>query len=153
MENVAKKAHTTVHNKTSVNVNANTLLFAEIPPFVHGFFRLEVSRQNGQFRGSRLRHGKRSDDRNHDLYLLRQLEKRFQIKPEFFKRRHFQIFQIHLVTVLIDYSSLNDATFLALNEQNAYAVDQISVPSNFWEPLRSYGWAICKRRNLLRDRL
>ena len=28
---------------------------------------------------------------------------------------------------------------MALNEQNAYAVDQISVPSNFWEPLRSYG--------------
>lgn len=33
----------------------------------------------------------------------------------------------------------NDVTFLALNEQNAYAVDQISVPSKFWEPLKSYG--------------
>lgn len=33
----------------------------------------------------------------------------------------------------------NDPTFAALNAQNEFAVEQISVPSNFWEPLKSYG--------------
>ena len=33
----------------------------------------------------------------------------------------------------------NDATFLALNAQNAFAKEQTSVPSNFWEPLKNYG--------------
>ena len=33
----------------------------------------------------------------------------------------------------------NDATIAALNAQNAFAVEQTSVPSNFWEPLKSYG--------------
>lgn len=33
----------------------------------------------------------------------------------------------------------NDETFAALNEQNKYAVEQTSVPSNFWEPLKNYG--------------
>ncbi|MDE6411881.1 MAG: extracellular solute-binding protein [Clostridia bacterium] len=33
----------------------------------------------------------------------------------------------------------NDPTFAALNAQNAFAVEQTSVPSNFWEPLKSYG--------------
>ena len=33
----------------------------------------------------------------------------------------------------------NDATFAALNAQNAFAVEQTSVPSNFWEPLKNYG--------------
>lgn len=36
----------------------------------------------------------------------------------------------------------NDPTFAALNAQNAFAVDQTSVPSNFWEPLKSYGMNI-----------
>ena len=33
----------------------------------------------------------------------------------------------------------NNPTFAALNAQNAFAVEQTSVPSNFWEPLKSYG--------------
>lgn len=33
----------------------------------------------------------------------------------------------------------NDATFAALNAQNEFAVEQTSVPSNFWEPLKNYG--------------
>ena len=33
----------------------------------------------------------------------------------------------------------NDATIAALNAQNAFAVEQVSVPSNFWEPLKAYG--------------
>lgn len=33
----------------------------------------------------------------------------------------------------------NDATFAALNAQSVYAVEQTSVPSNFWEPLKNYG--------------
>lgn len=33
----------------------------------------------------------------------------------------------------------NDATFAALSAQNAFAVNQVSVPSNFWEPLKGYG--------------
>ena len=33
----------------------------------------------------------------------------------------------------------NDATFVALKAQNNFAVEQTSVPSNFWEPLKNYG--------------
>ena len=33
----------------------------------------------------------------------------------------------------------NDATFIALSAQSAFAVDQTSVPANFWEPLKNYG--------------
>ena len=33
----------------------------------------------------------------------------------------------------------NDPTFAALSAQNTYAVNQTSVPSNFWEPLKNYG--------------
>ncbi|MBD5585098.1 MAG: extracellular solute-binding protein [Clostridia bacterium] len=33
----------------------------------------------------------------------------------------------------------NDATFLALNEQNKFAKEQTSVPSSFWEPLKGVG--------------
>ena len=33
----------------------------------------------------------------------------------------------------------NNPTFAALSVQNAFAVEQTSVPSNFWEPLKSYG--------------
>ena len=33
----------------------------------------------------------------------------------------------------------NDATFIALSAQTAYAVEQTSVPDNFWEPLKNYG--------------
>lgn len=33
----------------------------------------------------------------------------------------------------------NDATFMALNAQNAFAKEQTSVPSSFWEPLKSVG--------------
>lgn len=33
----------------------------------------------------------------------------------------------------------NDKTFAALDAQSAYAVEQTSVPSNFWEPLKNYG--------------
>ena len=33
----------------------------------------------------------------------------------------------------------NDPTFLVLKEQNEFAVDQVSVPANFWEPLKNYG--------------
>ncbi len=43
----------------------------------------------------------------------------------------------------------NDATVKALNKQNAFAVDQVSVPSNFWEPLKSYGLNIID--NLLNE--
>ena len=32
-----------------------------------------------------------------------------------------------------------DKTFAALNAQNQFAVEQTSVPSKFWEPLKSYG--------------
>ena len=33
----------------------------------------------------------------------------------------------------------NDVTVKALKSQNAFAVEQVSVPANFWEPLKSYG--------------
>ncbi|MCH5152245.1 MAG: extracellular solute-binding protein [Clostridiales bacterium] len=33
----------------------------------------------------------------------------------------------------------NDVTLAVLNAQNAFAVPQTSVPSNFWEPLKNYG--------------
>ena len=33
----------------------------------------------------------------------------------------------------------DDPTFAALNAQSAFAVEQTSVPSTFWEPLKSYG--------------
>ena len=33
----------------------------------------------------------------------------------------------------------NDATFAALSAQSAFALEQTSVPSNFWEPLKTYG--------------
>ena len=33
----------------------------------------------------------------------------------------------------------DDVTFAALNAQNEFAVEQTSVPSNFWEPLKNYG--------------
>lgn len=53
-------------------------------------------------------------------------------------------FEKHLIgptnTVVAGLDSVkNDATFAALNAQNVYAVEQISVPSNFWEPLKAYG--------------
>ena len=53
-------------------------------------------------------------------------------------------FEEHLIgptnTTIANLDSIkNDATFAALNEQNEYAVEQTSVPSNFWEPLKNYG--------------
>ena len=36
----------------------------------------------------------------------------------------------------------NDAAIKALNAQNAFAVEQTSVPSKFWEPLKGYGLSI-----------
>lgn len=36
----------------------------------------------------------------------------------------------------------DDETFLALNAQNVFAKDQTSVPTNFWEPLKSVGMQI-----------
>ncbi len=33
----------------------------------------------------------------------------------------------------------NDVTVKALKSQNASAVEQVSVPANFWEPVKSYG--------------
>lgn len=33
----------------------------------------------------------------------------------------------------------NDATLAVLKAQNAYSVEQVSVPSNFWNPLKAYG--------------
>ncbi len=53
-------------------------------------------------------------------------------------------FEKHLIgptnTTVANLDSIkNDATFAVLNEQNEYAVEQTSVPSNFWEPLKSYG--------------
>lgn len=53
-------------------------------------------------------------------------------------------FEKHLIgptnTVVANTDSIkNDVTFAALNAQNQYAVEQTSVPSNFWEPLKNYG--------------
>ena len=53
-------------------------------------------------------------------------------------------FEKHLIgptnkTVANTDSIKNDATFAALNAQNNFAVEQTSVPSNFWEPLKNYG--------------
>ena len=53
-------------------------------------------------------------------------------------------FEKHLIgptnTTVANLDSVkNDATFAALNAQNEFAVEQTSVPSNFWEPLKNYG--------------
>lgn len=53
-------------------------------------------------------------------------------------------FENHLIgptnTVVANTDTIkNDATFAALNAQNKFAVEQTSVPSNFWEPLKNYG--------------
>lgn len=53
-------------------------------------------------------------------------------------------FEKHLIgptnTTVANLDSIkNEATFTALNAQNQFAVNQTSVPSNFWEPLKNYG--------------
>lgn len=53
-------------------------------------------------------------------------------------------FEKHLIgptnkTVAAIDSVKKDATFAALSEQSAFALEQSSVPSNFWEPLKNYG--------------
>ncbi|MDE7329810.1 MAG: extracellular solute-binding protein [Clostridia bacterium] len=53
-------------------------------------------------------------------------------------------FEKHLIgptnTVVANLDAVkNDPTIKALNAQTAHAVEQTSVPSNFWEPLKSYG--------------
>lgn len=53
-------------------------------------------------------------------------------------------FEKHLIgptnTAVANLDSIkNDVTFAALNAQSAFALEQTSVPSNFWEPLKNYG--------------
>ncbi len=53
-------------------------------------------------------------------------------------------FETHLVgpsnkVVAASDAAKNDVTLAALNAQNAYSVEQTSVPSNFWNPLKAYG--------------
>ncbi len=47
-------------------------------------------------------------------------------------------------TLLALDSVKNDVTVTALNEQNKVALEQVSVPTNFWEPLKTYGSYIIK---------
>lgn len=56
-------------------------------------------------------------------------------------------FEKHLIgptnKVLVESDEVkNDAAIKALNAQNAFAVEQTSVPSKFWEPLKGYGLSI-----------